>query len=191
MDDPIPGAAAGRRRPVPRARLLLVAAAAAAAVALAAAVLASVVDSDKTRPAATPGAELRGCVALWNRPGNARHRAILNSAALAGSGVPATTPEGASLAERVLVLRYAGPPLEDVGVGEPGVNATRRDCMVAHPAEVLFLYTRGGWHQVGYSPGLAFEGIPQRAIRSPNGVITLRKPGEDSAVDPGRIALTR
>jgi hypothetical protein len=191
MDDPIPGRAAVRRQKVRRARLLLVAAAGAAALALAAVVLASLGDSGKTRSAATPGDELRRCVALWNRPANARLRATLNSAALAGSRVPTTTSGGASLARRVLVLRYTGPPLEDVGVGESGVNATRGDCMVAHPTEVLFLYTRGGWHQVGYSPGLAFEGTPQRAIRSPNGVITLRKPGEDSAIDPGRIALTR
>jgi hypothetical protein len=163
-----------------------------------AAVLVSVLDSEttgdsgKTRvPRARPAASLQGCVALWNRAGNARQRAILNTAALAGPSGPAPTPGEPSLAERVLVLRYRGPPLRDVGVGEADVDTSRGDCMVAHPSNALFLHTRGAWHQVGYSPGLAFDGIPQRATRSPNGVTTLRKPGQPRAVDPGRIALTR
>ena len=136
-------------------------------------------------------ASLRACVALWNRPGNSRQRALLNSAALAGPSVRPTTPAGAPpLAERALVLRYRGPVREDVGVGERGVDASPGDCLVAHPSNTLSLYTRGRWHQVGYSPGLAFQGIPQRAARAPNAVITLQKPGERQKVDPGRLALT-
>ena len=128
------------------------------------------------------------CVALWNGPDNARPRAVLNRAAVAVPGIAATTRQGQSLARRALLLRYDGPPLEDVGVGEAGVNASGGECMVAHVSKVLFLHTGGAWHQVGYSPGLAFEGIPQRAASAPNAVITIRKqPG--SAVEPGRIAL--
>jgi hypothetical protein len=29
------------------------------------------------------------------------------------------------------------------------MNASRGDCMVAHPSNVLFLYTKAAWHQVG------------------------------------------
>jgi hypothetical protein len=140
---------------------------------------------ERTRPRAAP---LATCVSLWNRADNARQRALLNNAALVGPSVRSTTPGKPPLSERVLVLRYAGPPLEDVGVGEHGVNASRGDCLVAHPSNTLFLYAGGAWHKVGYSPGLAFNGIPQRATRSPNGVVTLRRPGQHS-VDSGRIAL--
>jgi hypothetical protein len=61
--------------------------------------------------------------------------------------------------------------------------------MVAHPSNVLFLYRRRAWRQVGYSPGLAFDGIPQRATRSPNALITLRRPGEQPDGELGRISL--
>ena len=147
--------------------------------------------STRNRAEASREASLNACVALWNRAGNSRQRALLNSAALAGPSAPPTTPGTPSLAERALVLRYAGPFRRDVGVGERGVDASPGDCLVAHPSNTLFLYARGRWHQVGYSPGLAFQGIPQRAARAPNAVITLQKPGERQKVDPGRMALTR
>jgi hypothetical protein len=56
---------------------------------------------------------------------------------------------GGRPAREARVLRYAGPPLDEVGVGETGMNASRGDCMVAHPSNVLFLYTKAAWHQVG------------------------------------------
>ena len=135
--------------------------------------------------------DLRDCVTLWNDPANSKQRAVLNAAALEGPRVPPPEPGSAPLANRVLVLRYAGPPLEDVGVGETGINAGRGDCVVAHSSQVLFLYTRAAWHQVGYSPGLAFDGIPQKATSSPNAVMVVQERSAEPAVNAGRIELTR
>jgi len=123
------------------------------------------------------------CVARWNTPSNARPRALMNRAALASATAP-------GVGRRVLIQRYAGPPLEDVGVGESGVNASRGQCLIAHASNVLFLYSRGAWRQVGYSPGLAFAGIPQRAARSPNATLALQAPGEPSNGEAGTIQLT-
>src|ERR687896_1713630 len=150
-------------------------------------------DSD-TAPAPSRdnrAADLRDCVKLWNDPANTKQRALLNAAALEGPRVPPPEPGSAPLPSRVLVLRHAGPPLEDVGVGEAGINASRGDCVVAHPSQVLFLYTKAAWHQVGYSPGLAFDGIPQKATSSPNAVMVVRRPAAGPAVNAGRIELTR
>jgi hypothetical protein len=173
-----------------RAKLLL--AAVIGGIAVAAAVVAGILNSGKTatRPERS-GESLRRCVALWNGPGNARQRSALNAAALAGPSVTATNPGSAQVADRVLVLRYRGPPVEDVGVGGPRVDATWGDCVVAHPSNILFLYTRRAWHNIGYSPGLAFKGIPERATKSPNGVTTVRRPAAQRAEEPGMIALTR
>src|SRR5215210_2396634 len=156
-----------------------------------------VLDSDTAPPPPSAGdraplrdnraTNLRDCVARWNGPANSKQRAVLNRAAVAEPSVSSAVPGGVPLENRVLVLRYSGPPLEDVGVGETGVNASRGDCLVAHPSNVLFLYTDAAWHQVGHSPGLAFEGIPQRATSSPNAVIVVRKPAAGPDVDAGRI----
>ena len=175
------------------AKTLLAGAGGAAVVVVVVMAVIWIVDSDTTQPAPARdkrATSLRECVALWNDPANSRQRAALNSAALLDPGGAPTAPGSVPLERRVLVLRYAGPPQEDVGVGESGVNASRGECMVVHPSNVLFLYTKA-WHQVGYSPGLAFKGIPQRATSSPNAVMVIRKPATGTAVDAGRIALTR
>jgi hypothetical protein len=176
------------------ARSLLVGAGGATLVAVVVLGVIWIVDSGTTRPASSRdkrAASLRECVALWNDPANSRQRAALNTAALLDPGAAPTAPGSVPLERRVLVLRYAGPPQEDVGVGESGVNANRGECMVVHPSNVLFLYTKAAWHQVGYSPGLAFEGIPQRATSSPNAVMVVRKPATRPPINAGRIALTR
>jgi hypothetical protein len=151
----------------------------AAAVAVGVVVLAGGEERAKTRaPREAREATRPGCIALWNRPENARQRRILGRAAVAARDVTATTSEDPELARRAVVLRYTGPPLEDVGVGEQGVNASGGECLVAHLSQVMFLYTRGAWRQVGYSPGLAFAGVPQRAARAPNALVTIRgQPG--------------
>jgi hypothetical protein len=150
----------------------------AVAVAVGVVVLAGGEERAKTRaPREAREATRPGCFALWNRPENARQRRILGRAAVAAQDVAATS-EGPELARRALVLRYAGPPLENVGVGEQGVNASGGECLVAHLSQVMFLYTRGAWRQVGYSPGLAFEGVPQRAASAPNALVSIRgQPG--------------
>jgi hypothetical protein len=179
---------------VSRRRALLVATGAAALVAVAAVGVAWILDSDtSTAPATERSSQgsLERCVSLWNDPANSKQRAILNAAALAGAARSPPTPGGVPVARRVLVLRYAGPPLEDVGIGEPGVNASRGDCLVAHPSQALFLYTRGAWHRVGYSPGLAFEGVPERATSSPNAVMAIRSRTAPRDRQAGRIELLR
>jgi hypothetical protein len=174
---------------------LFAAAGAAAVAALVAVGIAWISDSDpnETRAPAREreAGSVERCVALWNGPANSRQQAILNTAALAGPSRVPPSPGGVPVARRVLVLRYDGPPLEDVGVGEAGVNARRGDCLVAHPSQVLFLYTKGAWHQVGYSPGLAFEGIPERATSAPNAVMAIRRRPAPSDGQAGRIALLR
>jgi hypothetical protein len=173
-----------------KAKVLLGAAGGAAVVALVVLGVTWIGDSD-TPPAPRSRdsrvATLQDCVERWNGPANVKQRAVLNTAALAR---PEASP-GAPLNTRVLVLNYSGPPLDDVGVGKAGVNASRGDCIVAHPSNLLFLYTKGTWHRVGYSPGLAFDGIPQRATTSPNAVIVVRAPAGGQAPDAGSIALTR
>jgi hypothetical protein len=146
---------------------------------------------DRAPPRDDRTTSLRDCVTLWNRAGNSEQRAVLNAAAVASPSVSSTTRESTPLQRQVLVLRYAGPSVDDVGVGEAGVNASRGDCVVAHPSQVLFLYTENAWHQVGYSPGLAFKGIPQQATSAPNAVMVVRRPTAAGAVDAGRIELTR
>jgi hypothetical protein len=176
------------------AKVLLGVAGGVAVVALVVLGITSIGDSD-TSPAPpsreNPAASLQDCVERWNGAANAKQRAALNKAALAGPSGPPAAPGSVPLESRVLVLRYSGPPLENVGVGEARVNASRGDCIVAHPSNVLFLYTNETWHQVGYSPGLAFEGIPQQATASPNAVMVIRKPAAGQAANAGRIALTR
>ena len=188
------------------AKTLLGAAAAAAVVALGVLGVTWIVGSDtapvppaRDDPDTSPqppsrddrAASLRTCVTRWNRPANSRQRALLNTAALETPRASPAAPGSVPLERRVLVLRYAGPPLEDVGVGESGVNASRGDCIVAHPSNVLFVYTKAAWHQAGYSPGLAFDGIPQQATNSSNAVTVVRKPGANPGVNAGRIELTR
>jgi hypothetical protein len=175
------------------AKTVLGAAGGAAVVVLVVLCVTWIVDSDTApAPSRHNRAEgLRGCVTLWNGPANSKQRAVLNTAALAAPRVPPAAPGSAPLAGRVLVLRYSGPPLEDVGVGEAGVNASRGDCVVAHPSQVLFLYTKAAWHQVGYSPGLAFKDIPQQATTSPNAVMLVREPSATPAVNAGKIELAR
>jgi hypothetical protein len=175
------------------AKALLGAAGGLVVVALVVLGVTSIGDSDTSpapAPRDNPAPSLQDCVERWNGAANAKQRAALNKAALAGPSGPPAAPGGAPLRSRVLVLRYSGPPLEDVGVGEGRVNASRGDCLVAHPSNVLFLYTEGTWQQVGYSPGLAFEGIPQQATSAPNAVTVVRRPGAVQAANAGRIALT-
>jgi hypothetical protein len=177
--------------------------AAAGAVALAGLVAVGVAwisDSDTTRAPASDQSDrserreetaesLERCVALWNGPANSKQRAVLHTAALAGTSRSPAPPGAVPLARRVLVLRYSGAPQEDVGVGDTGVTARRGDCLVAHPSQVLFLYTQGAWQQVGYSPGLAFQGIPQRATSSPNAVMAIRRAPAPRSREAGRIEL--
>src|SRR5215208_736472 len=107
----------GRRRMTPatkaeerrRSRAIaigLLAVAVAAALAVGAAALMS---GDSSRNASRSHGRLGACVTRWNGPSNSGPRALMNRAAL-GSGTPP------AVARRVLILRYAGPPLEDVGV---------------------------------------------------------------------------
>jgi hypothetical protein len=175
------------------AKVLLGAAGGLAVVALVVLGVTTIGDSDTSpapAPRDNPAPSLQDCVERWNGAANAKQRAALNKAALAGPSGPPAAPGGVPLRSRVLVLRYSGPPLENVGVGEARVNASRGDCIVAHTSNVLFLYAKDTWHQVGYSPGLAFEGIPQQAARSPNAVMVIREPGAGQAANAGRIALT-
>jgi hypothetical protein len=86
--------------------------------------------------------------------------------------------------DKALVLVYRGAPIDDVGVGVGGVNLAPGDCMVVHPASVMFAFTNGFWHQVGYTSGEPdLSGLPAQAARAPNanvdlasGMVTLTAP---------------
>ena len=127
--------------------------------------------TDSSRPAPGPPAaaatELKPCLDHWNSPGNPTQRIRFATAArMAAAGTP--------LDNKALVLVYRGAPINDVGVGIGGVNLAPGDCMVVHPAAIMFAFTNGLWHQVGYTsaePDLS--PLPARAARSPNATVDL------------------
>lgn len=125
-----------------------------------------------SRPAAPPrasrpAAALKGCLDHWNSPGNPTQRIRFATAAReAAAGTPVD--------DKALVLVYRGPPIGDVGVGVGGVNLAPGDCMVVHPAAVMFAFTDGFWHQVGDAPGEpALSALPVQAAKSPNASVDL------------------
>jgi hypothetical protein len=122
-----------------------------------------------TQPArkASSDARLQSCLDHWNSPGNPTQRVRFATAAReAAAGTP--------LDDKALVLVYRGAPIDDVGVGVGGVNLAPGDCMVVHPANVMFAFTNGFWHQVGYAPGEPnLSALPLQAAKSPNANVSL------------------
>jgi len=117
-------------------------------------------------PAVIP-AELKPCLDHWNSPGNPTQRTRFATAAR-------TAAAGTPLDDKALVLIYRGAPIDDVGVGVGGVNLAPGDCMVVHPAAIMFAFTNGFWHQVGYTSGEPdLSPLPGDAARSPNAIVNL------------------
>ena len=117
--------------------------------------------SGQTAGPSEQAAKLQDCLNHWNSPGNPTQRARFAGAtrSAAGSGEVGTG---------VLVLRYAGRAVRNVGVGVGGVNLHPGDCLIVHPSNVMFGFTDGFWHQVGYGPGTDLAGLPGQAATAPN-----------------------
>lgn len=81
---------------------------------------------------------------------------------------------GTPLDNKALVLIYRGAAIDDVGVGVGGVNLAPGDCMVVQPATIMFAFTDGFWHQVGYTSGDPdLASLAEQAARSPNAIVDL------------------
>ncbi|HET8672004.1 MAG TPA: hypothetical protein VFL87_00080 [Thermoleophilaceae bacterium] len=119
------------------------------------------------QPPSAAAAELKPCLDHWNSPGNPTQRVRFATAAR-------TAAAGTPLDNKALVLVYRGAPINDVGVGIGGVNLAPGDCMVIHPAAIMFAFTNGFWHQVGYTSGEPdLAPLPAQAARSPNAIVNL------------------
>jgi hypothetical protein len=124
-------------------------------------------EGQRSSPPAVITAELKPCLDHWNSPGNPTQRIRFATAAR-------TAAAGTPLDDKALVLIYRGAPIDDVGVGVGGVNLAPGDCMVVHPAAIMFAFTNGFWHQVGYTSGEPdLSPLPGDAARSPNAIVNL------------------